>query len=75
MPLALLLEELALLDERIGELLDDDRTLDESGKLDELLLIELELVTELERPQPPAMPNGEGWLAQVDTEIQLLLFS
>lgn len=24
---------------------------------------------------PPTIPNGAGWLAQVDREIQLLLFS
>ena len=74
MPLALL-DEFTRLDERIDELLDEERTLDGPGKLDELLLVELELVTELERPHPPTMPNGEGWLAQVATEIQLLLFS
>ncbi len=81
-PLALLLDEATLLDETTDELLeetmlllDDERTLEETTELDELDLTELELSDELEIPQPPTIPNGEGWLVQVATEIQLLLFS
>jgi hypothetical protein len=79
-PLALLLEEATLLDETML-LLDEERTLEETTELeertelDELDLIELELTAALETPQPPTMPNGAGWLLQVATEIQLLLFS
>ena len=78
-PLALLLDELTLLEERTEELLeemtlllDDERILEE---IDELDFIELELSDELDKPQLPTTPNGDGWLAQVATEIQLLLFS
>ena len=60
-----------LLDETI---LLDERILDELNTLDELLLGELD-TGELESPQPLTTPNGEGWLAQVETEIQLLPFS
>ena len=80
-PLALLLDEATLLDETTDELLEetmlllDERTLEETTELDELDLTELELSDELEIPQPPTIPNGEGWLVQVATEIQLLLFS
>ena len=81
-PLALLLDEATLLDETTDELLeetmlllDDERTLEETTELDELDLTEFELSDELEIPQPPTIPHGEGWLVQVATEIQLLLFS
>lgn len=81
-PLALLLDEATLLDEMTEDLLEEtmllleeERTLEETTELDELDLTELELSDELEIPQPPTMPNGAGWLAQVATEIQLLLFS
>jgi hypothetical protein len=46
---------------------------------EELVALERELDTEDgaldETPQTPVTPNGEGWLAQVVLEIQLLLFS
>lgn len=84
-PLALLLDELKLLEDLIEELLEDlieelldDGTIlldEETTELDELLFTELELGDELETGHPPTMPNGEGWLTQVATEIQLLLFS
>jgi hypothetical protein len=81
-PLVLLLDELKLLDERIDELLEDtilldeDRILKELDMLEELDLIELELTDdELDKPQLPTTPNGEGWLVHVAMEMQLLLFS
>ena len=49
--------------------------LDEINELDKLELLELELVDQLDKAQPRTIPNGEGWLVQVATEIQLLLFS
>jgi hypothetical protein len=43
---------------------------------DELERLELTLDTTLEElPQAAVTPKGEGWLAQVALEIQLLLFS
>lgn len=80
-PLALLLDELTLLDERIDELLEEtillleERILDELNTLDELERIELELIDELDNAQPPTTPNGDGWVVHVEVEIQLLLFS
>lgn len=56
-------------------LLDEERMLEEPSELEELDMIELELKDELDTPQLLTMPNGEGWLVQVDVEMQLLLFS
>lgn len=76
MPLALLLDELILLDDRIDELLEETiLLLDELNRLDELERIELELSDELDKAHPPTTPNGDGWLVQVEVEMQLLLFS
>jgi hypothetical protein len=81
-PLALLLEELRLLEERIEELLeeimlllDEERILEELNTVEELDRIELELNDELDNPHEPTTPKGDGWLVQVDVDIQLLLFS
>jgi len=49
--------------------------LDELNTLDELERIELELNDELDNEQPPMTPKGDGWVVQVEVEIQLLLFS
>lgn len=56
-------------------LLDEERILEELNTLEELDRIELELNDELDKPQLPTTPKGDGWLVQVDVEIQLLLFS
>jgi len=61
--------------EEITLLLDEERILEELNTLEELDRIELELNEELDRPHEPTTPKGEGWLVQVDAEIQLLLFS
>ncbi len=67
--------ELTELAER--ELLDEERMLDELTDIEELDLIELELSDELDAGQPGLLitPNGDGCVAQVVREIQLLLFS
>lgn len=67
-----------LLDDLIEELLDDliDELLEETMLLDEeRTLEELSELAELDTPQLPTTPNGEGWEVQVAVEIQLLLFS
>jgi hypothetical protein len=63
--------ELERTDELLG-MLELERELgitedDELGRLEPGILEEL--------PQPAVNPKGEGWLAQVVLEIQLLLFS
>lgn len=50
-----------------------ERELLEGIREDELERLELTRLDEL--LQAPVTPNGEGWLAQVVLEIQLLLFS
>jgi len=90
-PVGLTLDELAELgmleDERTDELLgmlELERTDELLGMLelerelgitedDELGRLEPGILEEL--PQPAVNPKGEGWLAQVVLEIQLLLFS
>jgi len=80
----LLLATIALDEERGTLLLDSTIELDEelrilldTTELDELgnELERTELLTTLELVQAPVTPNGDGWLAQVALEIQLLLFS
>lgn len=61
-----LLEATELLSELDDELLRE---------LDERFAIELLLITELVVPQAATTPNGDGWLVQVEREMQLLLFS
>lgn len=47
----------------------------ELGIIEDDELERLELTTLDELPQAAVTPKGEGWLAQVVLEIQLLLFS
>ena len=79
-PLALeLLDELRLLDDTTEELLEDliEELLEERMLLldEERTLDELSELAELDTPQLPTTPKGEGWEVQVAVEIQLLLFS
>jgi len=68
-----------LLDDTTEELLDDliEELLEETILLldEERILEELSELAELDTPQLPTTPKGEGWEAQVAVEIQLLLFS
>ena len=59
-----------LLDDLIEELLEETMLLDEERTLEELSEL-----AELDTPQLPTTPKGEGWEVQVAVEIQLLLFS